>query len=225
MLTSATSLRASPWATELGQCRSIRSSGPWQSGSSVTDPQVGGQAQGSDAGLHGGELRCLQPGWGRVVLKHFLLPHSHIEQTGTLSLLWEQLTQKLGQLQGKVSLQLPTAKNSYKIKRCTALWLQMITIQSSLFWSKSNFFSSFVPLPVFSYLMRTCSSARRPLCLLLMCLTNFCIPSIFFILHIIKWFMKWKVQPTNPQRSYARASSTELYHESRIINHARPGTG
>ena len=67
------------------------------------DPQVGERAQRSDAGQRGGELRWLQPGWGRVVLKHFLLPHCYNAQTGTLSLPWEQLTQMLGQLQGKVS--------------------------------------------------------------------------------------------------------------------------
>lgn len=35
---------------------------------------------------------------------------------------------------------------------------------------QKQFFSSFVPLPVFSYLMRTCFSARSPISLLLVCL-------------------------------------------------------
>lgn len=78
---------------------------------------------------------------------------------------------------------------------------------------QKQFFSSFVPLPVFSYLMRTCFSARSPVSLLLLCLISFLCSSHFFVLHIIKWLMKSKVQPTKPQRSYARASSPELYHK------------
>lgn len=69
---------------------------------------------------------------------------SHTAQTGTLSLLGEQLTHTLGQMQGKVSLLSPTAEwlKNKKIHHSVA---EIMTTHSSLFWSKSNFFLPLFP--------------------------------------------------------------------------------
>lgn len=102
----------------------------------------------------------------------------------------------------------------------------MITKQPSFFcvcvWSKSIFF--FLCTPPCFFL------SNSPICLFLVCLTYVFghPPPFFFILHIIKWRMKSKVQPTKPRGSYARASSTDtyfqLYHEPCTISHVRPWT-